>query len=180
MTSPTPSFSAEPSDRVCAVVTIFFPDAGFPERLERIAAQLSRVIVVDNCTTGEIVVNLERALGVKENITCIRNHENLGVATSLNQGIRQVLAEERDCDWIVTFDQDSLQAGDMVERMLTIWKSHPYPEKLMVAGPRLVFFGSTPRPHSALDGPWREALHVITSSGRLFSQRAFEVAGYKK
>ncbi len=179
MTSPTPSFPAEPSDRVCAVVTTFFPDAGFPERLERIAAQLSRVIVVDNCTTGEIVVNLERALGVKENILCIRNHENLGVATARNQGICQVLAEERDCDWIVTFDQNSLQAGDMVERMLTIWKSQPYPEKLMVAGPRTVFFGSTPRPHSALDGPWREALYVITSSGRLFSQRAFEVAGYK-
>jgi rhamnosyltransferase len=87
-------FFADPSDRVCAVVITFFPDSGFPERLEKIAAQVSWVIVVDNGTTGKSEVNLERALGVREGVTCIRNSENLGVAAALNQGIRQALAKE--------------------------------------------------------------------------------------
>jgi rhamnosyltransferase len=177
MTLPTPSFPAEPADRVCAVVITFFPDAGFPERLERIAAQVSRVIVVDNGTTGESGVNLERALGVRERVICIRNGENLGVAAALNQGIRLVLAEEGNCSWIVTFDQDSLPAGDMVAKMLTVWKSHPHSEKLMVAGPRTAFVDSTSRPDQAADRSWREVTHVITS-GSLISRRAFELAGY--
>lgn len=178
MTTPNLSLSDEPSsDRVCAVVITFFPDAGFPERLEKIAAQVSRVIVVDNGTTGESGVNLERALGVRGRVTCIRNSENRGVAAALNQGIRRVLAEEGDCSWIVTFDQDSLPAGDMVEKMLTVWESHPHPEKLMVAGPRTAFVDSTSRPDPAADRFWREVTHVITS-GSLISRRAFELAGY--
>jgi glycosyltransferase involved in cell wall biosynthesis len=82
------------ADRVCAVVITYFPDAGFPERLEKIAAQVSRVIVVDNGTTGQSGMNLEKALGATERVSCIRNGENLGVAAALNQGIRRALAEE--------------------------------------------------------------------------------------
>jgi len=177
MTSPILSFPAESSDRVCAVVITFFPDAGFPERLEKIAAQVSRVIVVDNGTTGESVENLERALGIGECMTCIRNGENLGVAAALNQGIRRALADDGACSWIVTFDQDSLPAGDMVEKMLAVWKSHPHQEKLMVAGPRTTFIDSTSRPDPADDRPWHEVTHVITS-GSLISRRAFDLAGY--
>jgi rhamnosyltransferase len=164
-------------DRVCAVVITYFPDAGFPERLEKIAAQVSRVIVVDNGTTGQSGMNLERALVVRESVSCIRNGENLGVAAALNQGIRRVLAEEKGCSWIVTFDQDSLPAGEMVEKMLTVWKSHPHPEKLMVAGPRTIFVDSTSRPDPLAERSWREVTHVITS-GSLISRRAFDLAGY--
>jgi rhamnosyltransferase len=176
MTLPTPSFSGESSERVCAVVITFFPDAGFPERLEKIAAQVSRVIVVDNGTTGQSGVNLERALEVRGSVTCIRNSENLGVAAALNQGICKAL-EEGDSPWIITFDQDSLPAIDMVEKMLTVWKSHPHPERLMVAGPRTAFVDSTSRPDPAEDRSWREVTHVITS-GSLISRRAFNLAGY--
>jgi rhamnosyltransferase len=165
------------ADRVCAVVITYFPDVGFPERLEKIAAQVSRVIVVDNGTTGPSVMNLERALDIRESISRIRNGENLGVAAALNQGIRRMLAEEKGCSWIVTFDQDSLPAGDMVEKMLTVWKCHPHREKLMVAGPRTVFVDSTSPPDFPADRSWREVTHVITS-GSLISRRAFDLAGY--
>jgi rhamnosyltransferase len=177
MTTPNRSLSAEPSDRVCAIVITFFPDAGFPERLEKIAAQVSCVIVVDNGTTEESWANLERALGVSGKVTCVRNLENLGVAAALNRGVRRALAEDGDCSWIVTFDQDSLPAGDMVEKMLAVWKSHPHSEKLMVAGPRKAFVGSTSLSDSPTDQPWQEVIYVITS-GSLISRRAFEVAGF--
>lgn len=174
---PTPSFDAETSGRVCAVVISFFPDAGFPERVEMIAAQVSRVIVVDNGTTGKATVNLERALDVRKNVTCIRNSENLGIAIALNQGIRQALSGDEGCSWVVTFDQDSLPPRDMVKKMLTIWESHPHPEKVMVAGSRTTFVGSTSRPDPAAGRSWREVTYVITS-GSLVPRRAFELAGY--
>lgn len=177
MKTPNPPATDEISDRVCAVVVTHFPDAGFPERLEKIALQASRVIVVDNGTTGKPALNLEMALAATDDATCIRNRENLGVAAALNQGIRKALADDERCGWIATFDQDSLPAPDMVEKMLRAWKSHPRPEKLMVAGPRTLFVGSSFRPPAAVDPSWQEATYVITS-GSLFSARAFAAAGY--
>ena len=177
MTEPTPHAFDEPLDRVCAVVVTFFPDAGFPERLEKIATQVSRVVVVDNGTSGRSSLNLDMALGIREGITCIRNRENIGVAAALNQGVRAALKGGERFSWITTFDQDSLPAPDMVERMKKAWKCHPDPERLMVAGPRTVFVGSTLRPSPAADPSWTDANYVITS-GSLFSSRAFEVAGY--
>ena len=176
MISPITSSSGKSTEQVCAVVITFFPDAGFPERLEKIASQVSRVIVVDNGTTGQSGVNLERALEARGSAACICNSENLGVAAALNQGIRKAL-KEGDCPWIATFDQDSLPAADMVEKMLTVWRSHPHPERLMVAGPRTAFVDSTSRPDPAEDRSWREVTHVITS-GSLISRRAFNLAGY--
>lgn len=177
MTEPTPRAFDGPLDHVCAVVVTFFPDAGFPERLEKIAAQVFRVVVVDNGTSGRSSLNLEMALAIRGGITCIRNRENVGVAAALNQGVRAALKGGESVSWIATFDQDSLPAPDMVERMKRAWKSHPDPERLMAAGPRIVFVGSTLRPSPAADPSWTDATYVITS-GSLFSTRAFEVAGY--
>lgn len=165
------------AERVCAVVITYFPDAGFPERLEKIASQVFRVIVVDNCTIGQSVINLEMALFSRENVSCIRNTENLGVAVALNQGINKILSETADCSWIVTFDQDSMPVGNMVEKMLAVWKSHPHQKKLMLAGPRTTFIDSTSRPDPVDKRPWRDVTHVITS-GSLISRQAFELAGY--
>jgi rhamnosyltransferase len=176
MTTADRTFSVAPSDRVCAVVITFFPDADFPERLEKIATQVSHVIVVDNGTTGESGANLERALAVGGNVSCVRNHENLGVPVALNQGVRRALAAEA-CSWIITFDQDSLPAGDMVEKLLTVWKSHPRRENVMIAGPRTIFVDSTSRSDPAADPSWREVIHVITS-GSLFPRQVFSLAGY--
>jgi rhamnosyltransferase len=65
----------------------------------------------------------------------------------------------------------------MVKKMLTVWESYPHLEKLMIAGSRTAFVGSTSRPDPATDRSWREVTHVITS-GSLISRRAFELAGY--
>lgn len=177
MSIPNPSSPPEPSDRVCAVVVTYSPDAGFPERLKNIAGQVSRVIVVDNGTREGSNSHLEKALSVGENIDCIHNFENRGVAAALNQGIRRGLSEEGGRCWMVTFDQDSQPSPNMVDEMLKIWKNHPQSEKVMVAGPRPVFVGSTCKTSPATDPVLLEVDFVITS-GSLFSPRAFEVAGY--
>ncbi len=165
------------AERICAVVITHFPDACFPDRLAKIAAQVSRVIVVDNGTTGEAKLHLEKALSVGETVTCIRNGENLGIAVALNQGIRRTLEEDKNCAWVVTFDQDSLPATGMIEKMLRVWSSYPDQEKLMLAGPRTVFVDDTSRPDTIPDRSWREVTHVITS-GSLIPRRAFELVGY--
>ncbi len=174
MTSTPPSPVAP---RVCAVVVTYFPDVGFAVRLERIAAQVCRVIVVDNGTTGEALGYLDRALEAAKGVAVIRNPGNRGVAAALNQGIRRALGDDSRCAWIATFDQDSMPAPDMVEKMLAACGAHPDPDRLMLAGPRTAFVASTPQPVPADSPPWREVTHVITS-GSLICSRAFDRAGY--
>lgn len=163
-------------DNVCGVVVTYFPDFGFPERLRRISEQVEKVILVDNCTTGEASSAIDIALRGKPNIELIKNSENLGVATALNQGAKKALGYE--FLWIVAFDQDSVPQPNMVEKMLETWETYPQLEKLMVAGPQTIFPNCSPR--SAImecDKAWEEVTHVITS-GSLISVKAFESVGY--
>ena len=163
-------------DNVCAVVVTYFPDSGFPERLRRISEQAEKVILVDNCTTGEACSAIDIALHGKPNIELIKNSENLGVATALNQGVKK--AFEYGFLWIVTFDQDSVPQPNMVEKMLETWETYPELQKLMVAGPQTIFPNCSPI--SAImegDKTWEEVAHVITS-GSLISKKAFESVGY--
>ncbi len=163
-------------DNVCAVVVTYFPDSGFLERVRRISEQVEKVILVDNCTTGEVSSAIDIALRGQPNIELIKNSENLGVATALNQGVKK--AFEYGFLWIVTFDQDSVPQPNMVEKMLETWETYPELQKLMVAGPQTIFPNCSPI--SAImegDKTWEEVAHVITS-GSLISVKAFESVGY--
>jgi rhamnosyltransferase len=165
-------------ERICAVVITYFPDSAFSERLKKIAEQVSGVIVVDNGTSGSSLENLDKALDTEKIIDCIRNSENLGVSAALNQGIKRAIAENGNCSFVATFDQDSIPADNMVNKLLAVWKSHPNKDKVMIAGPKTTFIDSTSQTSSPEEHPaWKETVHVITS-GSLISRRAFELVGF--
>ena len=60
--------------------------------------------MVDNGSsegTQRLLQELETGLGCK----VIRNQQNLGIAVSLNRGIKYAI--ETKCEWAFTFDEDS-------------------------------------------------------------------------
>jgi rhamnosyltransferase len=164
------------NDNVCAVVVSYFPDSGLPERLARISEQAKKVILVDNGTKGRAFSTIDIALRGMTNIELIKNSENLGVATALNQGVKKAL--EYGFSWVVTFDQDSIPQPNMVVKMLETWEAYPRPEKLMVVGPQTIFSNCSQKSVTIQDDkPWQEVTHVITA-GSLISKQAFESVGY--
>jgi rhamnosyltransferase len=161
---------------VCAVVVTYFPDADFLERLKKISAQVDHVILVDNGSTGKALETIDRISPGDKSYELIQNNENLGIAAALNQGARKAM--QYDYPWVITFDQDSVPADDMILRMLNCWEIYPKQQELMILGPevRIRNFSSNPGILSNNDA-WSEVTHVITS-GSLIASRAFESAGY--
>ena len=161
---------------VCAVIVTYFPDCEFEQRLQRIARQVKRVIIVDNGSTGSESLVLDAALKRIKNVELIKNRANLGIATALNQGVRKSL--DYGFLWVITFDQDSLIAPDTIRKMFKVWETCPRPEKLMVVGCKTIFLNCFSNLSSIqTDKPWEEVTYVITS-GCLISRKAFDFVGY--
>ncbi|MDR5855211.1 glycosyltransferase family 2 protein [Caballeronia sp. LZ062] len=85
-----------------AVVVFYNPDAGCIERANRLA-QWCRCVVVDNTPGREASERISAQLDAS--IVYLPNHENLGIATALNQGIESLIAD--GFRLAMLFDQDS-------------------------------------------------------------------------
>ncbi|MFJ7750582.1 glycosyltransferase [Arthrobacter sp. NPDC097144] len=91
------------SHRVAAVISAFNPPSDLVEKVQRLAAQVERVIVVDDGSPAAdpaVYEALEAAGAV-----VLKQGENSGIAAALNAGIRY--AAESSPDFYLTLDQDS-------------------------------------------------------------------------
>ncbi|WP_298267873.1 glycosyltransferase family 2 protein [Geobacter sp.] len=99
--------------RTAAVVVLYHPGDDIFDTIASYAGQVDCVIAVDNTD--------EAPLGMAENmagrgIVYLQNHANWGVARGLNIGAEK--AAELSCSFLLTMDQDSTAAPDMVGKML--------------------------------------------------------------
>jgi rhamnosyltransferase len=115
--SPDPSAdrqSGAPLPKLILVVVTHFPDwIRLYDRLERLAAQVEGIVVVDNgpSDAGERTMALE----------CLKCHsislgDNYGIARAQNAGIDWAIAH--GATHVMLLDQDSDPAPDMIERLL--------------------------------------------------------------
>ncbi len=98
---------------ICAVIVTYFPSEDLGVVVSAIRDQVGHIIIVDNGSTGpssELLNSLE-----SEFVTIVRSKENLGIATALNLGVQR--ARQWGASWILTLDQDTICAPDMIERM---------------------------------------------------------------
>lgn len=157
-TAPTPQ-------NTCAVVVAYHPDAGFRDRLERVRAQFPLVIVVDNASRPPAMP------GGGARVHLIANPSNLGVAAALNQGVEAAL--RKGFEWVVTLDQDTIPASDMLATLLDVYRE---------SGGGNVMIGSNYRDaHKGRDfirctAGFRERRTLITS-GTLVSLAQFRAIG---
>ncbi len=106
---------------VGVVVVTYHPAGEFEERLERMAAQGSVLVVVDN-GSGDTVSRRLAAWCARTGNVLLTNARNRGVGAAFNQGVRRLA--ESGCEWALLFDQDSVPAVDMSERMRESWQRH--------------------------------------------------------
>jgi rhamnosyltransferase len=167
----------EPTPRnICAVIVTFHPDDGFEERLEVVAPQVARVVVVDNASSAEARGRLDR-LAATGRIDLVALPENEGIAAALNRGLRRAI--EGGFAWAITFDQDSIAEPNLVERLLAIRHEYPRRDVLAILGANYrettAQVTGTPR-NARHGGPWIEVDEVITS-GCLQSLQVFDEIG---
>jgi len=159
-------------ENVVAVVVTYHPDAGLSARLGDLALQFGRVVVVDNHSRDEERFHLRALANRASNIFLIPNPENVGVAAALNQGCRHAL--EQGASWVVTFDQDSVPATDLLACVAAEWAAQPERDRIGLIG---VNFRS---PNGATLIPARSGLadaRAVITSGSLLNLAAWGDVG---
>lgn len=101
----------------CAVIVTYYPDDGFAGRLEQARAQFHSVIVVDNGSRPSLATASRTD---SPHVHFVMNLSNLGIAAALNQGVN--LALQEGFEWIVTLDQDTTPAPDMLATLLDVYR----------------------------------------------------------
>jgi rhamnosyltransferase len=173
-------------DDVAALVVTYLPDAAVTERLDLLMEQFTRLVIVDNgsdeASRGSIEDYADRA-----GVSLLCNSSNLGIATALNQGLRELAAE--GFRWVVTFDQDSRIRPGFVDAMLISLNAQADPAQVALIGANRI------DPDNVIEHRWLRPRHMfpffervtceeaskgvtlVITSGTLTSIAAFEALG---
>ena len=92
-----------------AVVVTYHPDEHFVRNLTRLLEQVDRVLIVDN-TPDELEPHPVRLASMLSGVDVIRMGGNVGVASALNVGVREM--KTGGFEWLLTLDQDTLLRSD--------------------------------------------------------------------
>jgi rhamnosyltransferase len=120
---------------ICAVVVTRDPSPDLKSRLATVKDQVSEIVLVDNGSFGRSLTSVNDAVKINR-VSLLTNEGNLGIATALNQGIQ--VAIERGYSWVLSLDQDSLPANDMVEQMCNLYSDLPNQTKIAILAPKII------------------------------------------
>jgi rhamnosyltransferase len=162
---------------VCAVIVAFHPDNEFKSRLADLLHQVNALVVVDNTPAEARQHSIALPPAVGKQVLLIENRDNLGVATALNQGLRQAL--EWGCDWLLTLDQDSRCYPDMVQTLLNV-KATCVPPSVVIGGNYLDTRNGKTKVPVGEDGEFLEQKTVITSGCLVDARFALAIGGFRE
>lgn len=109
-------------NKVCAGIVTYNPNIDLlRDNIDAIIKQVDCIFVIDNGSKNINELNL--LIGEYPTVSLYHNYENLGIAQGLNRLCR--LAVDKDYCWILTMDQDSICAADMVS-CLTAYEDNKY------------------------------------------------------
>ncbi len=166
MKSPTPA-------DICAIIITYFPEREIVHRLRKIQSQTGYVIVVDNGSEPGDLAGIEKEIENRGEL--LRNPQNMGIATALNQGVRRSL--ELGYEWAITFDQDTEISASLVDELVRVLADYSSPEQVGVIAPNYADSNTGVRAiHHSPSKPYLEARTAITS-GSLLSLAAFQSVG---
>ena len=173
-------------DQICAVVVTYRPSPRFVPLIRSLEGQVRQIVVVDNASDGGGAEVLRQVASMAA-VEVIHNSRNLGVAAALNQGVRW--AAELGFAWVLTLDQDSRPAENMLAELMAARKSLEEPERTAILAPQVIDEGLgrkapflQPRGgifyrRTTCDAPLLENVTTVITSGSLIQISAFEVIG---
>ena len=95
--------------KISACVILYNPGGYIVQNIKLIINQVQKLYIIDNSDVNDY----QSAFGNK-NIAYIKNNENKGIASALNQAAVIALAD--GYDYLLTLDQDSLPEMDLIEK----------------------------------------------------------------
>lgn len=140
--------------KICAGIVTYNPEIELLKKnINSIISQVDCLIVVDNGSKNIFEIS---CLLNNRNIFLIDNKDNLGIAKALNQLCD--CAFEKNFDWIITLDQDSISPSDLVCNL-----SKYISDKIAIIAPNIVYKNNESFSDMRNEGV-EEAEWVITSA----------------
>jgi rhamnosyltransferase len=125
------------STLVYAVVISFNDGESLYRNIVRLKNQTINIIVVDNGSnldTKEILSTIE----MQELASVIRLERNYGIGFALNRGVKTAI--DLGAEWVITLDQDSTPADDMIGNMLKFAKENDNKElNISIMTPKVLY-----------------------------------------
>lgn len=157
-------------ERVAAVVTTFNGGDSIRPNLERIAAQVHVVVIVDDSGDPARAAYVDGSW--INNAVILRNERNLGIAAALNRGVAH--AGSMGCDWVITLDDDTLLSTSYIDDVLTFVRMGALPSLGLIACSR-DDGGSVP----PSGGAGFRIKRTLITSGSVFDIKTFnEIGGF--
>ena len=101
-------------ENVLAAIITYNPDIALLKRtIGLMRGQVGYIAVYDNHSKN--ADEISAAASEYENVIFVGNPENLGLPVNYNRAA--ALAKEKNCDWLMILDQDSVLPDDIVERL---------------------------------------------------------------
>lgn len=159
--------------KICCLIITYNPEDFLFELINTLENQVDKILIVDNNSSLDTIEKVTQPI-VGKNVELIRNNQNLGIATALNQGILR--AKEMGYEWVVTFDQDSRPFTHIIKILNEVYFSYPDKAKIGAIGINFpIASGESYYPQSS-DKKYSERDYLITS-GCLMSIEAFSLVG---
>lgn len=170
---PRPVIIAPTPLNVCACVITYRPDRAFPKHFMHLMKTLPKWLIIDNRSSDEDRRRLRDLAG--ESVELVENDQNLGVAVALNQAARR--AQALGFEWLLTFDQDSQPAPDLLAGLIDAYARAPAAETIGMIGSNFIMEGTGLPFYPSKPGAVILELPAIITSGSLLSLRAFAEVG---
>lgn len=110
------------ANRVVAIIVSYNDALAIIKCIEMLRKQVTSIIVVDNGSLSEHQFIL-KSLEELENLTLIYSSSNLGIGAAINLALE--VLDDAQVDWVLTMDQDSIAAPDMVASMVQAASAFP-------------------------------------------------------
>lgn len=118
-----------------AIFTTYEPSQGLLENLYALLDQIQEVIIIDDGSQSINSIEVLKRCANVPNVTLYYNHNNSGIAYSLNRGIQK--ATDKGYEWALTMDQDSQVSPDFVDAIVQSLNQSPNRGKIALVTPRI-------------------------------------------
>lgn len=159
---------------ILACIVTFNPDKELlVNNIEAILYQVDKVIIVDNASQNQdmLLSNINKKYS---QIEIIKNIENLGVATALNQALDY--GQINSYEWVLTLDQDSVCEQDFVKKYVQFIKSTDKVKEILLLCPKIIDIN---RKNEEKSNTLFEEIKVAITSGSLLNiENSIKIGGF--
>lgn len=118
--------------KIAAAVILYHPDDTTQQRITSYVKFVNKLYVLDNTENNSNSFNLLKDVLNQAHVVYIHDNENKGISIRLNQAA--YLAQQENCEWLLTMDQDSHFPDAMVPAYFNCIENYEYKSQTAMFG----------------------------------------------